>query len=61
MRERPNFRLELEQLNIMFPNKADLSAKDIMKYLGVSRSTLKRHYPQFSKGCTKVQLAQARG
>ena len=50
----------LAQINEKFPDKEQLSKRDIHTFLGISRNTLKKHYPELwhSAYTYKLDLAK---
>ena len=50
----------LMRLNEVFPNKEQLSKKEIYTFFGVSRNTLKKYYPELWKSqyTLKTDLAK---
>lgn len=48
-REVTGAREVLATLNEHFPDKELLTKKDIFSFLGISRNTLKKHYPELWK------------
>lgn len=58
-----NYRLTMEQLNRVYPEKEFLTITDISRFLGVTRTTAVRRFPALKKnelkaaGATKTQLA----
>lgn len=57
MREKENFRYEMERLDETFPNKNILSVIEVANYLGVSRQSVSRHIKRTSLGISKSTLA----
>lgn len=60
MRELTNYREQLSKLDDAFPEKTLLTKTDIYIYLGISRNTLKKRFPQLWKSpyTSKVELAR---
>ncbi len=56
-REKPTFRLELEQLRAYFPGRNVLSKKDIMDYTGKKEFWLNSHGFKGRGDLTLVQVA----
>ena len=59
-REREDFRLNLERLNELYPDKEMLTIHDVMRVMGFSRDvTVKKYVPLTrSKQVSKVTLAR---
>ena len=58
MREKRDFRDNLERLDNAFPDKELLTQTECAKYLGVSNKTVKRRYG-IGRDVTKVAFAKA--
>ena len=58
MREKVDFRDNLERLDKNFPDKELLTRAECAKYLGVSERTIKRRY-NVGRDVTKVAFARA--
>ena len=59
-RENATYRLELEQLNIKYPDKHVLTWQDVQAYTGCGRWWCDHNLKGVPHtGCTKVQLAHA--
>jgi len=58
MREKADFRDNLERLDRNFPDKELLTRVECAKYLGVSEKTVKRRYG-VGRDVTKVAFAKA--
>ena len=58
MREKENFRDNLERLDKRFPNKELLTRTECAVYLGCSEKTVKRRYG-VGRDITKVAFARA--
>jgi AraC-like DNA-binding protein len=62
-REKPLFRENLDRLDVKFPDKEVLQYADIAQYLGVSKSTVQRHFKkEYNKklhGISKSVVASA--
>ena len=56
-RENATYRLQLEQIILMFPDKEILSRTDIMKFTGKGRVWLDSHGFKGRKDFTRVQVA----
>ena len=56
-REKPTFRLELEQLRARFPEKNVLSRKEIMEYTGKKDFWMDHHGFKGKSSLTMVQVA----
>lgn len=59
-REITGVRDYLQRLNEEFPDKEQLSKKDIYTFFGMSRNTLKKHFPELWKSqyTPKTDLAK---
>lgn len=56
-REKPTFRLELEQLRARFPGKSVLTKKEIMEYTGKKEFWMNSHGFKGKGDLTLVQVA----
>ncbi len=59
-REITGARDAMQRLNEEFPEKEQLSKKDIYTFFGISRNTLKKHFPELWKSqyTQKTDLAK---
>lgn len=61
MREKDGFREQLGSIIEQFPDREWLTLKDCMGYLGMSRNTFVKRFPDIAKngGATRTKLALA--